>query len=142
VNRVFYSNEFSAIGEYFTELNLLLHLADDDEMHHMMFGCFMEEDFYSAPYSENKVETAHECMHVWDTVFGSDDEQLESGPGPEPDDSNDSDSEHENVRLPPPLPVNDFGALFRGIYEQPTDNSNNIEFNGSIGSNEPIKKIV
>jgi hypothetical protein len=127
VNRLFYSNECSAIRQYFTELNLLLHLADDDEMHHMMFGCFMEEDFYSAPYSENDVESAHECMHVWDTVFGADDQPEEEEYG-----------ESDGYTVPPPPPVSDFGALFREIYEeqepeqleQPHDNNTIISNDG------------
>jgi len=137
VNRLFYSNECSAIGQYFTELNLLLHLADDEEMHHMMFGCFMEEGFYSAPYSENEGEFAHECMHVWVTVFGIDDQTQSQA------ESEEEYGEFNGYTVPPPPPVNDFGALFRELYEeqeqeqeQPDDNNNNII------SNEPVKTIV
>jgi hypothetical protein len=136
VNRLFYSNEGSAIGQYFTELNLLLHLADDEEMHHMMFGCFMGEDFYSASCSENENESAHECMHVWDTVFGTDDRADDHS---EEEEQEEEYGEFNGYTVPPPPPVNDFGALFREIYEeqepgQPDDNN--------IVSNEPVKTIV
>jgi len=140
VNRLFYSNECSAIGQYFTELNLLLHLADDEEMYHMLFGCFMEEGFYSAPYSENEVEIAHKCMHVWDTVFDADDQA---------DDYSEDYSEEEEYgefngyTVPPPPPVNDFGALFREIYEeQEQGQADQPDDTDNIISNEPAKIIV
>ena len=113
VNRLFYSNEFQSLGEYFTEINLLLHLADDDEMQRMMFGYFMDEDFYSEPFPDNDFKSAHSCMQAWDAVFGTEtetetetDEQLtQTAPAPT-----------FTVPPPPPCPVNDIGAVFRACY--------------------------
>ena len=70
VTRLFYDDQTSfAVGEYFTERSLLMHIADDNEMRAMLFGYFMDEDFYSERRSGNEFE--HACMRVWECVVGS-----------------------------------------------------------------------
>jgi hypothetical protein len=62
---LFYLPTSLSIGEYLTEKQLLLYLADDEEMRNLMFGYFMGENFYSS-ISTNvypEIEYSHDCMN-------------------------------------------------------------------------------
>jgi hypothetical protein len=139
VTRLFYDDDQTsfAAGEYFTERSLLMHLADDNEMRAMLFGYFMDEDFYSERRSGNEFEHAcmrvWECMRAWECVVDSTVAEPEHELEDEADEGEEEDEEEEEaVSIPPPPPINDFGAVFRSYYDtydtyqDDEDNLNNL----------------
>ena len=105
ITEVFHMPTSLSVGEYLTEKQLLLYLADDDEMRTMMFGYFMDENFYSCMHTNTdpKNEYAHDCMDlpiILSALQGSDDD----------------DDEEPQISIPPPPPVNNFTELFMHHY--------------------------